>query len=90
MKLSNGQPLVKGHKLTCFSNQEEDITKLSPAMPFMLETALIDKGGHFIAATAPFGANVQVSERIFTGQNPASATGLAQETVKKMKELKFL
>ena len=88
MKLSNGEWLVKGQKVTSFTNEEEDLVKLSEAMPFMLETALVEHGAHFDPAP-PFQAKVQVSDRIITGQNPASATPLAQRIVEKMKELKF-
>lgn len=88
VKLSNGEWLVKGRKLTSFTNEEEDIVKLSSVMPFMLQTALTDHGGDFVAAAA-FQNNVQDCERVLTGQNPASSTSLAQLIVKKMKELKF-
>ena len=88
VKLSNGEWLVKGHRVTCFTNEEEDLVKLSEAMPFMLETALVEHGAQFDAAPA-FQEKVHVSDRIITGQNPASATPLAQRIVEKMKELKF-
>ena len=79
---------MKGHKVTCFTNEEEDLVKLSAAMPFMLETALVERGAEFDAAPA-FQEKVHVSDRIITGQNPASATPLAQRVVEKMKELKL-
>ena len=88
VKRPNGEWLVKGHKVTCFTNEEEDLVKLSEAMPFMLETALVQHGAQFDAAS-PFQAKVHVSDRIITGQNPASATPLAHSVVEKMKELKF-
>ena len=62
---------------------------MSSLMPFMLETALVKKGADFVAG-APFTENVQISERIYTGQNPASVGKLVEEIVKKMKEMKFL
>ena len=46
----NGQPIVKGRKITAFSNAEEDAVQLSSSMPFMLETKLIEQGGQFTAA----------------------------------------
>lgn len=88
VKLSNGEWLVKGHKITSFTNEEEDIVKLSSTMPFMLQTALTEHGANFVAAS-PFAENIQASECVFTGQNPASSTSLTQLVVKKMKELKF-
>ena len=87
VKLPSGEWLVKGHKVTSFTN-EEDLMKLSEAMPFMLETALVEHGVQFDAAP-PFQEKVHVSDRIITGQNPASATPMAQRIVEKMKELEF-
>ncbi|KAK3711508.1 hypothetical protein RRG08_007453, partial [Elysia crispata] len=46
----NGQPIVKGRKITAFSNAEEDAIQLSSSMPFMLETKLKEQGGQFTAA----------------------------------------
>lgn len=88
VKLSNGEWLIKGKKVTSFTNEEEDIVKRSEAMPFMLETALTEHGAMFDAAK-PFQEKVHVSDRIITGQNPASATPVAKSVVEKMKELNF-
>ncbi|XP_076461618.1 uncharacterized protein LOC143294078 [Babylonia areolata] len=80
VKLSNGDPIVKGQKVTSFSNSEEDAVQLSSAMPFMLETRLKELGAIY-EAVANFQTNVCVSGRIITGQNPASATPLAENIV---------
>ena len=48
LKLSNSQYLVKGKKLTCFSNNEEKAIKLDKYLPYMLETILVQRGGLFI------------------------------------------
>lgn len=89
VKLSNGEWLIKGKKITSFTNEEEDLVQLSDAMPFMLETALREKGAIFEGAP-PFQEKVHVTDRVISGQNPASATPLAISVVKKMKELKFM
>lgn len=81
LKLSNGQHLIKGKKVTCFTNKEEDAVQLSAEMPFMLETKLRELGGKFVAADL-WQANVQVDNRVITGQNPASATPVGEELVK--------
>ena len=49
-------------------------------MPFLLETKLRKLGAEFVKADK-FKAKVAVSERLVTGQNPASATGVAQAMV---------
>ena len=79
-KLSSGEYLVKGKKVTCFTDAEEAIDGLVEAMPFLLETKLKEHGAIF--ENAPnWQACVQVSDRVVTGQNPASATPLAEKIV---------
>ena len=85
VKLSNGDYLVKGHNITSFTNDEENAVALMDAMPFALQTKLEEHGANFIAAGL-FAENVQASERVITGQNPASATGTAEAVVKKLNE----
>ena len=46
----------------------------------MLETVLLERGANHIAAPN-FSENVQVSERLVTGQNPASAGGVGAAVV---------
>lgn len=83
IKLKNGSPLVKGATVTSFTNSEEEAVKLVEAMPFLLETKLKELGAKFVGAEN-FKANVQVSDRLVTGQNPASSTPMAEEMVKLM------
>ncbi|KAH3872181.1 uncharacterized protein LOC127868703 [Dreissena polymorpha] len=81
VKLSSGESLVKGQTVTSFTNSEEDAVKLSSAMPFMLETKLRELGAKFVGADN-WACNVQVSGRLVSGQNPASATKTGEEMVK--------
>jgi putative intracellular protease/amidase len=76
VRLSNGTYLVQGKNVTSFTNTEEDIVQLSDAMPFMLETKLIENGASFSKASEPWGSNVVVDGNLITGQNPASSTAL--------------
>lgn len=55
-------------------------------MPFALETRLKEHGADFVDG-GDWQKNVQVSGRVITGQNPASATGLGEAIAKKLKEL---
>ena len=78
--LSNGKPLVEGKAVTGFTNEEEAASGLTETVPLLLETALKAKGAKFTSVKT-WGANVEVSERVLTGQNPASASGVAQAIV---------
>lgn len=85
-KLSNGEYLVKGKKVTCFTDKEEDMIKLVEAMPFLLETKLKEHGAEFESEEAwqPC-VSVSACGRVATGQNPASATPLAEKIVELLK-----
>lgn len=78
----NGQPLLRGKKVTGFTNVEEDQVKLSDAMPFLLEDELKRVGAHFEAAEEPWGEKIVVDGLIISGQNPASAKGVGEAIVK--------
>ncbi|GFS24058.1 thiamine biosynthesis protein ThiJ [Elysia marginata] len=78
--LVNGEPIVKGCKITSFSNAEEDALDLSSHMPFMLESKLKEQGGDFSAADL-WEKHVVVDKRLVTGQNPNSAAGVAEAMV---------
>jgi len=81
IKLSNGKYLVEGKKVAAFTNSEEDAVKLTKVMPYLLETELKKNGALFIEAK-DWSQNVQVSERLITGQNPASASLVGKEISK--------
>jgi len=67
--------LVRGRTVTCFTNQEETAVALADVVPFLLEDQLRQRGAVVIPA-APFQSQVVTSERLVTGQNPASAEGV--------------
>ncbi|MFL6122919.1 type 1 glutamine amidotransferase domain-containing protein [Actinophytocola sp.] len=81
LTLSNGSYLVEGKEVSAFTNAEEDAVHLSGVVPFLLQTALEDRGAKHVAAPN-FQCQVSVSERLVTGQNPASATRTAEEVVR--------
>ena len=78
--LEDGTKLVRGRKLTGFSNQEED-GYAKADVPFSLEDALRAEGADY-ASAAQWQPKVVVDGRLMTGQNPASGGPLAQEIVK--------
>ena len=84
VKLEDGTPLVRGRKLTGFSNAEE-AGYAQADVPFLLEDALRAEGGEF-SATDPWQAKVVVDGRLMTGQNPASGGPLAKEIVAALRE----
>ena len=85
VKLSNGSYLVKGRKITGFTNAEEEAVELTKVMPFLLEDQLKANGGIF-ENSGLWEKKVVVDGRIITGQNPASAEGVGQELVKVLKK----
>ena len=77
--LEDGTPLLRGRKLTSFSNAEE-AGYAQADVPFNLEDALKAEGAEY-SATDVWQAKVVVDGRLITGQNPASGTALAEEIV---------
>jgi putative intracellular protease/amidase len=81
-----GQPLVKGKRVTGFTNEEEEEVQLTHVVPFLVEDELKRVGGLFEKRPnwQPFAI---VDERVVTGQNPASSTSAAAALLKLMKEI---
>lgn len=75
--LPDNSYLIKGKKFDCFTNAEEDANGTTKYMPFLLQTALQDKGGIFDGA-APWSDHVVIDGRLITGQNPQSALSLGK------------
>lgn len=72
LKDEGGQPLVKNHRLNCFTDEEERKVKKDKVVPFLLESALREKGAIFEHAE-PFEAKLVDDGHLITGQNPPSA-----------------
>lgn len=84
VKLSNGQYLIAGRSLTSFTEQEEHAKGHTPGkvIPFMLDDALRQQGAVF-SKEKPFKNHVVIDGNLITGQNPASATGVAKAVIQK-------
>lgn len=78
--LSDGSHLVAGKNVTGFTNSEEAAVGLTDVVPFLLASALEERGAKHTGA-ADFSPHVVVDGRLVTGQNPASATGLGKALV---------
>jgi putative intracellular protease/amidase len=76
-----GEPLVKGKRVTGFTNGEEAEVQLTKVVPFLVEDELLRLGAVFekMANWQPF---TITDGRLITGQNPASSTSAAQALFK--------
>jgi len=79
VKLSNGTYLVNGKNITSFTDEEERGYAIAD-VPFLLETALTKQGAKFHAA-AVWSAHSIADGNLVTGQNPASAKGVAEKMI---------
>ncbi|WP_049399672.1 MULTISPECIES: type 1 glutamine amidotransferase domain-containing protein [Stenotrophomonas] len=77
LTLSDGRHLVAGKDVSAFTNDEERAVGLYDTVPFLLADVLQERGARHVPAPN-FQAQVVVSKRLVTGQNPASATGVAE------------
>jgi putative intracellular protease/amidase len=79
-KYCNGIPVVKGRKLTAFTNEEEVEVKLDGLMPFLLEDKLRSLGAEVLAAPK-WRDHVVVDGTLITGQNPQSSRSAAEALI---------
>jgi putative intracellular protease/amidase len=75
---NNGEPFVKGRKLTAFSNSEEELAGLKEKPPFLLESSLKSLGALY-SKGPDFTSYVVSDDNIITGQNPASSVDTARQ-----------
>ncbi|MEG4271127.1 MULTISPECIES: type 1 glutamine amidotransferase domain-containing protein [unclassified Microcoleus] len=80
IKLSDGEYLVANKTVAAFTNEEEAAVGLTGIVPFLLESKLIERGANF-TKVPNFQAHVVASDRLVTGQNPASAAGVGHKMV---------
>ncbi|RNF84440.1 type 1 glutamine amidotransferase domain-containing protein [Montanilutibacter psychrotolerans] len=82
------QWIYSGYQVTVISNQEEEQAKPQLGggqMKFYPQTALQQAGVQYRSNTAPWAANVVVDRELITGQNPASAVGVANALLSRLK-----
>ena len=73
---SAGRPLVRGRRVTGFTNSEEAAVDRVDAVPFLLEDELKRLGGNYSKAD-DWEPHVEEDGRLITGQNPNSAGPVA-------------
>ncbi|WP_295938016.1 type 1 glutamine amidotransferase domain-containing protein [uncultured Xanthomonas sp.] len=74
---ADGTPLVKGRRVTGFTNGEEAAVGLTDVVPFLVEDELQRLGGQY-SKVADWGVHVVEDGRLVTGQNPASSEAAAE------------
>lgn len=83
IKLGDGKYLVNGKKINSFTDDEERAVKMDKVVPFLLETKLVERGAQFEKSGIQQ-KHVTVDQRVVTGQNPASATGVGEAIAKEL------
>ncbi len=83
-KNADGTPLVKGKRVTGFTNSEEDAVQLTAVVPFLVENMLKNNGGIYSKKDDwnPYSVDDGL---LITGQNPASSELVAELLLDKLK-----
>lgn len=84
VKNVSGEPLVKGKKVTGFTNSEEELAGLTDVVPFLVEDMLKDNGGIY-SKTGDYEEYALEDGLLITGQNPASSQKVAELLLNQLK-----
>ncbi|AKK03015.1 type 1 glutamine amidotransferase domain-containing protein [Corynebacterium epidermidicanis] len=82
----DGTNAFTGKQMTGFSNIEEKVNPFALKAQWLLEDRLKLLGVDYSKAALPFRPNVVVDGNLFTGQNPQSATQLAEQLVEALQK----
>src|SRR5664279_156444 len=82
----DGKYLVKGKRVTGFTNAEEKAVGLAEVVPFLLEDRLKERGGLYRNG-ADWTPHVEVDGKLVTGQNPASSGPAAKELLRLLRSV---
>ena len=85
VKNLEGEPLVKGKKVTGFTNTEEELVKLTEVVPFLVEDMLKENGGIY-SKKGDFEEYAIEDGLLITGQNPASSEKVAELLLAKLQK----
>ena len=77
VKAADGTPLVKGKRVTGFTNTEEEAVGLTQVVPFLVEDMLKERGGVY-SKLGDWQAYAITDGTLVTGQNPASSEAAAR------------
>lgn len=78
-----GEPIVKGKRVTGFTNSEEEAVGLTKVVPFLVEDELKRLGGRYEKAP-DWQSFAIIDGRLITGQNPASSEATAKALLEVM------
>ena len=78
--LSNGEKLLANKSVTGFTREEEIDFGTINDIPFLLEESLARNAARY-SKVQPWGVFVVEDDRVITGQNPSSASAVAQAVV---------
>jgi putative intracellular protease/amidase len=83
VKAANGQPLVKGRRVSGFTNSEEEGVGLTDVVPFLIEDEFQALGGLY--EKGPDWQSFIIEDGLLiTGQNPASSEAAAKALVNRL------
>ncbi len=77
--------ILKGKRVTGFSDAEEVLAMRSRNIPYKLEDRLQEMGGNYHKGLVPFLSYIEEDGLIITGQNPLSAGPTAQALITMLK-----
>ncbi|KXP00202.1 chaperone protein HchA (plasmid) [Tsukamurella tyrosinosolvens] len=80
-RLSNGEYLVAGRKVTGFAWQEEVLARVDKLVPYNAEEEMTKRGALYEKAKLPFVSYAISDGNLVTGQNPGSAKATARKVV---------
>jgi putative intracellular protease/amidase len=87
-KKPSGEPLIKGHKCTIFTNTEEDMVQLTSTVVgltgFKVEDKFKELGGVYESGD-PWTSKCVADGKLITGQNPQSSEAVAKALVAALK-----
>ena len=84
VKNTDRSPLVKGKKVTGFTNTEEAAVQLTDIVPFLVENMLTENGGIY-SKKEDWAAYAIQDGNLITGQNPASSALVAEKLIESLK-----
>jgi putative intracellular protease/amidase len=80
---ADGEPLIKGREVNCFTDEEEKAVGLDDTVPFLLESKLREIGADF-KKSGKFEECVVSDGNLVSGQNPASCRGVAEKMLEEL------
>lgn len=83
VKAANGDALIKGRKVTGFTNGEEEGVGLTQVVPFLIEDEFLRLGAEYQKAD-DWSEFVVEDGLLITGQNPASSEAVAKALLKRL------